>query len=150
MFCFKKFAIFALAISVITNVFITSSAQAGDLDEMSGETFGNSAAVDDAELAEMRGGFINVNGMLIGFNFYSNVQVGLDTLQNVSVNTENLAQAALTASQIQELLQPQIIQNLDDNMLISIQQSLSVDIINSAIMNQSAQVEQLQYLQGMN
>jgi hypothetical protein len=150
MFSFKRLSIVAIMLSVLCGAITPSAARAGGLDDMSGETFENSATVDDAELSDMRGGFINVNGLLIGFNFFSNVQVGLDTLQNVSVNTENLAQAALTASQIQALLQPQIIQNLDDNVLISIQQALSVDIINAGILNQASQLEQLQYIQGIN
>ncbi len=149
MFSVRTFFLTLLALIGLSSVF-SSSAHAAGLSDAAGETFGNSEVVGDEELSKMRGGFINVNGLLIGFNFYSNVQVGLDTMQNISVNTESLAQAALTASQIQDLLQPQIIQNMDDNLLISIQQSLSVDIVNAALLNQAAQLDQLQYQQALN
>jgi hypothetical protein len=119
-------------------------------DEMGGETFDSAATVSDTELSTMRGGFLSVNGLLINFNFFSNVQVGIDTISNVSINTENLAQAALTANQIQDLLQPHVIQNMDDNVLISVQQLLDLNIINVGILNQAAQLEQLQYQQVIN
>lgn len=136
---------------MLLSIAAPSSAQAGGLDEdMSDETFSASKAVDDAELSEMRGGFISVNGLLIGFSFQSNVQVGMETLQNLNINTETLTQAALDANQLQQLLDPLIIQNIENDVLIAIQQSLNIDIMNPSQLNQQSQLEQLNVMQGMN
>lgn len=154
MFYFNKLTAILLLAMMLLGIANPSSAQAGGLDEdMSGETFSASTAVDDAELSEMRGGFISVNGLLIGFSFQSNVQVGIETIQNLNINTEMLTQAALDANQLQQLqqlLDPLVIQNIENDVLIAIQQSLSIDILNAAQLNQQSQMEQLNVMQGMN
>jgi hypothetical protein len=125
------------------------TAMAEDFGTNSDETFDNSKIVSDAELATMRGGFVDINGMLIDFSFLSRVQVGMSMLEDVTVDTASLAIAAQAASNIQDLIQPQIIQNMDNNTLIAIQQTLNVAIIGSELLNQLAQMQQSSHQQTM-
>ncbi len=119
-------------------------ASAGPFDTAESETFANSQPVSDQDLSDMRGGgFIDINGVLIDINFLTRVQVGLDMLQNVNINASDLTNAVSSATQLQDLIQPQIIQNMDNDTLISIQQALSVDIANIQQISTLAQVNQL-------
>ena len=106
-----------------------------------------SAVPFSAEAKALGGGFLNVNGLLLDVNLVSRVQVGLAELSNFTVNTDNLTQVALTASQISSFVQAQIIQNDLDGQLISAYQNLTVTVANTATLDTIAQAGQLQVQQ---
>jgi hypothetical protein len=129
---------------VLATLAFSATAHASALKADKGEQpFNNADMVSDQELSTMRGGFMDINGVLIDMSFLSRVQVGLDVQTNVNVNTNNLANAAQSATQIQQLLQPNIITNVDPNTLISIQQALNINVLNP---NQLAAIQSLHQL----
>ncbi len=129
-------ALFALA---------PTAASASDIfDKVNGDELDHAAIVSDEELAGMRGGFLDINGVLIDFNFLSRVQVGLEVQNNLNIGSSNIE-----ALQMQGILTPQIIQNADNDTLITIQQALDLNIVNAGQLNLLSQTNQLGYQQSI-
>jgi hypothetical protein len=144
---YRKHNILAIAFLALLAVFAPSPASASNPFDNGEDTFANSTPVSDKDLAGMRGGFLDINGVLIDFNFFSNVEVGMNTISNINIDAATLAQIAQSANVVQEVLQPSIIQNMDNNTLISIQQAINLSILNPEQFNALSQVAQLSYIQ---
>jgi hypothetical protein len=103
--------------------------------------FAHSEIVPDKELAKQRGGFININGMLIDFNYVAQIAVNGNVVQDVNIDMSGVIAAAIADQE--NFMQPAIIQNVDNNTLIALQQTLNLNISGGmAVANSQAQINQ--------
>lgn len=89
--------------------------------------------VDDGELADIRGGFLNVNGMMIDFSFMSRVEINGDVAKAASFSAADLGAIASGAS-MQNIIPPTVIQNADNNASIALQQVLNMNVTGATAM----------------
>ena len=112
-------------------------------DDASGD-FSDSPTVSDKDLSKMRGGFINLNGMLIDISYTAVASVNGNVISNVSLNTNDIAQAVQNGGTLQSVLPPTVIQNVNNTAIIAMQQQLSLNISGAAA--QAAAQEQIHQL----
>ena len=102
------------------------------------EDFSNSETIADQELERNRGGFIDINGMLISFSFTGLATVNGQLVSQIQLDLANIINAA--NNNPGGFLQPTIIQNVDNNALIAVQQTLNLQVEGApALINANAQ-----------
>lgn len=135
----------ALALIFLALIPGRSYASALDADQ----DFADSQVVSDNELSTQRGGYIDINGVLLDFNYLARLDVNGTNISAVNVDTTDLINAA--AANNQNFLQPTVVQNVDNNALIAMQQQLNLTIsgANIAATNQTmAQIAAFQNVLG--
>jgi hypothetical protein len=102
------------------------------------EKFDEVASVDDADLATMRGGFMNINGVLFDFSFLTRISVNNAIRNEITFDsaTQNLVQKVGQVTSLNQALQPIIIQNQLSEQLIQATTNLNLTVqgaVNAAL-----------------
>jgi hypothetical protein len=94
-----------------------------------GESFSKNSRIADTELDEKRGGFMNINGMLVNFAFNGVATINGNIVSQIQVDMAGVISAA--NGNPSNFLQPTVIQNVDNNALIAVQQTLNIQVSNA-------------------
>lgn len=112
-------------------VMVSGIAFASDMDAT--KDFANAKALSDSDLADMRGGFIDPNDVLISFSLVQRAVVGNDVLYTTVITSEDLALAGSPAPvNVSDIVPANIIMNSVDNNKISVTTSFDAVIQGSA------------------
>jgi hypothetical protein len=103
----------------------------GALEDDAAADFADSDTVQDKDLATMRGGF-SYGGMDINFSYNSVVALNGNLQNSVSITSEDIQNAINNGSaNIPSIPATSVVQNVDNNTLISIQQQLNLTVTNA-------------------
>lgn len=120
-----------LVIAVLLSM-VPSLAFAHALNTSAADDFADSEEVTDKDLSKMRGGFIDINGMLINITYSSVVALNGNVQSQTNLNTDQLVQAA-NNNNTQNIIPPTIIQNIDNNVVVQLQQQLDMTVTGASM-----------------
>src|SRR5438045_3706716 len=123
---FLQFCAFAVCVMTSGVAFAAPHAPQGAEGE-----FTDAQVVSDKDLSTMRGGFIDINGEIMDFDFYSRTMVNGVVTNTTYISSEELAMAAANGT-LNDIIPPTIIQNNLDNANINTITSLNGNIVGAA------------------
>lgn len=113
---------------------LPAAAKAESFPGVSDESFENSTLVEDAELAEVRGKFLSLNGVMINFALTSRIEMlnMVDSIHQISdyyISSQQIAQAQANPALIPTLVMPPtILQNAESNVQFNIMRQLDIQV----------------------